>query len=176
MRDRFLALTCAAAVAALVLLPTQSTAGQSSTTRTATASTARASTDSALPGTWKLASWVRHMSNGRVLPYDPVVGILFYDGLGNMSVQIMATDPSNDNRSPAASAGAQRSMQNYTAYFGTYTIDQAKRTVTHHIRGNRSTGGAGRDAVRQFELDGDRLTLRAQADGLTHVLVWQRAK
>jgi hypothetical protein len=28
----------------------------------------------------------------------------------------------------------------------------------------------------QFDLDEARLTLRAQADGMTHVLVWQRAK
>jgi hypothetical protein len=167
MRQRFVGLICTAAVTALVSLPAIASQAPSG----GTAGNARST--SAICGTWKLASWVRHTADGRALPYDPVVGILFYDQLRNMSVQITATDPTN----ASASSAADRGPQTYTAYFGTYTIDEAKHTVTHHIRANRS-GSAGRDAVRLFELNGDRLTLRVQADadGLTHVLVWQRAR
>ena len=125
--------------------------------------------------TWKLVSWVRHTADGRVLPYDPVLGLLFYDQFGNMSVQIRADDPTTEGRPPAAANGAQRSSERYVAYFGTYTVDEGKHSVTHHIRGNRSQA-AGRDAVRLFELQGNQLTLRAQDDGMTHALVWDRAR
>jgi len=176
MRQRFPPLMCAAAVTTLLSMSaTISVSGQTSGARTEAVSGTRSSTLRALAGTWKLVSWVRHTADGRVLPYEPVLGLLFYDQFGNMSVQIRADDPTNESRPPAASTGAQGSSERYVAYFGTYTVDENKRTVTHHIRGNRSQA-AGRDAVRLFELQGNQLTLRAQDDGMTHALVWDRAR
>jgi hypothetical protein len=175
MRRRFPPLMCAAAVTTLVSMSaTISGSGQTSTARTEAVSGTRSSTVRALAGTWKLVSWVRHTADGRVLPYEPVLGLLFYDQFGNMSVQIRAEDPTNEGRPPAASTGAQGSSERYVAYFGTY-VDEGKRAVTHHIRGNRSQA-TGIDAVRVFELQGNQLTLRAQADGMTHALVWHRAR
>jgi hypothetical protein len=120
-------------------------------------------------------SWVRHTADKRVLGYDDVVGLLFYDRAGNMGVLIIATDKADPkSAASAAPGGDRRGARTYTAYFGNYTVDEIKRTVTHHIRANRSLS-SGRDVVRQFAMSGNRLTLTALAEGLTHVLVWERA-
>jgi hypothetical protein len=65
-------------------------------------------------------------------------------------------------------------LAGYTAYFGTYTIDEAARTVTHHRTGNLNPGGLG-DFVRRYEfVTEDRLILRPLES--TNALTWERLK
>src|SRR5258708_23325256 len=76
---------------------------------------------------------------------------------------------------PAEKASA---LEGYYAYFGTWTIDPLGATVTHHLRQSIYPGEGGEDFVRQFSLDGDRLTLVAKVHemGEDHQrrLVWER--
>ncbi|MSQ15052.1 MAG: hypothetical protein EXR50_04215 [Dehalococcoidia bacterium] len=69
---------------------------------------------------------------------------------------------------------AKAAIHGYTAYFGTYTIDEEARTVTHHRAGNLNPGGID-DGVRGYEFaSDDRLILRPV--GATNELTWERIK
>ena len=68
---------------------------------------------------------------------------------------------------------AQAALAGYIAYFGTYSIDERARTVTHHRQGSVQPGDVA-DLVRGYEFAGDRLILRPP--GTTYEVVWERIK
>jgi lipocalin-like protein len=114
-------------------------------------------------GTWRLVS-------------DVSTGLMYYDSLGNMAAQVMP------NRSRSKYAGAQPTPEEakdaitgYLAYFGTYTVDENARTITHHRKANINPGQVGDDVVRAYVFGaGDRLILTPT--GATNQIVWERAK
>lgn len=80
-------------------------------------------------------------------PYgaDPK-GSMFVDAGGHFSVIVV-------------SAGKARSI----AYFGTYSVDDAGKSVTLHVEASSGGGGidfAGRDVKRLISLNGDELTVQ----------------
>ena len=102
-------------------------------------------------------------------------GVITYTAQGTMAVQIMP------DRARPSFAGAQptpdeakAALTGYTAYFDTYTIDEAARTVTHHRTGNLNPGRLN-DAVRRYEFaTEDRVILRP-LENIT-ALTWERIK
>jgi len=124
-------------------------------------------------GTWRLVSIT---SNGRTDPNRGLhpTGLISYDRTGQMAVQIMpdrvrpkyaASEPTPDE--------AKAAITGYTAYFGTYTIDESARTVTHHRIGNINPGALA-DVVRHYEFGpGDWLILMPVEDP-TAQLTWER--
>ncbi len=69
---------------------------------------------------------------------------------------------------------AKAAITGYIAYFGTFTVDEKARTVTHHRTGNINPGGLG-DFVRRYEFaPGDRLILRPMEN--MNALTWERLK
>lgn len=101
-----------------------SLAGQSRTTQGADAKR--------LLGTWRL---VETTTDGKP---DPVrglhpIGLLYYDTTGHMAAQIT---PEGGRRAFAGTGPtpeeAQAALRGYTAYFGTYSVDERARTVTNH--------------------------------------------
>jgi len=137
-----------------------------------------------LAGTWTLATSEFRWSNGEIADlYGPdAVGLLIYGPRGRMSVQIMrANRPafvSGDLRSGTPEE-ARAAFEGYVAYFGSYDVDEAAGTVTHHMRGSLFPNWVGQDLVRFYEVAGNRLTLRtppmpAAGKSFTGVLVWER--
>ena len=63
-------------------------------------------------------------------------------------------------------------VKDYIAYFGTYTVDEAAGTVTHHRQDSLQPGDG--DLVRRYELNGDRLVLLAPNSTLE--VTWERIK
>ncbi len=126
-------------------------------------------------GTWKLVSFESAESNP--LRDGHPIGLIHYDAAGNMSVQIM---PDRDRpkwkqgESPTPEQ-AKEAITGYVAYFGTYTVDEKARTVSHHRKGTINAGGVGVDLVRQYELTGDRLILTPVDTPSTH-LTWERVR
>ena len=114
-------------------------------------------------GTWRLVS-------------NTQTGIMIYDNLGNMAAQVM---PKRARSKYAAAEPtpeeAKDAITGYLAYFGTYTVDEQARTITHHRKGNINPGGVGDDVVRVYVFESnDRLVLTPA--GSTNKIVWERAR
>jgi hypothetical protein len=141
-----------------------------------------------LPGAWRLVSIETIKPNGEVIyPFygKHPEGLLMYDKSGWMSVQIVSdprpTVPTADSREDFLAAPVDqksKAIDGYYAYFGTWTADATKGTVTHHIDTSLYPAERGENGIRHLILEGDRLTLTAKTHemGEEHErkLVWQR--
>src|SRR5215471_4822963 len=102
----------------------------------------RSRSQNQLVGTWRLISRVVTTGDGTIVR-DPglgaaPIGYLMYDSSGHVVAEIMKTDrPTviDCSLSTAAPVNNSQSVNGYDAYFGTYTIDPAIHTVTHHLEG-----------------------------------------
>lgn len=127
-------------------------------------------------GMWRLVSITQE--NGRPDPNRGAqpTGFIYYDATGRMAVQIM---PERALRRPYAGGQptpdeAQAALRGYTAYFGTYKVDERARTVTHHREGNINPGALN-EVVRRYEfLPGGRVALMPVEN--KNRLVWERVK
>lgn len=131
-----------------------------------------------LRGTWRLVSyesqkspdagWLRRFGDGPK-------GFIMYDGTGHMMVAFEKMPPppkfaSGDDWQPTPDE-ARAAYLGFVAYFGTYTVDEAARAVTHHVEGSLNPSYFGTDQLRPAVLKGNRLTL---SDGKTFRVVWER--
>jgi hypothetical protein len=137
-----------------------------------------------LLGTWRLVSYKACDSEGR-LQYplgENVSGLLVYEAGGNMAAHVMRNDrplfAAND-AARGTDAEVRAAFESYDSYFGTYTIDQRRQTVTHHILGASYPNWIGTDQLRHFKFDGSRLSLSTPpllfgGQSLEYVLTWER--
>jgi hypothetical protein len=114
-------------------------------------------------GTWRIVS-------------DTQVGLMYYDSVGNMAAQVMPTRP----RAKFAAAQptpeeAKDALTGYLAYFGTYTVDERAKTITHHRRGNINPGQIGDDVVRAYVFETPDRMIYTPA-GSTNKIIWERMK
>ncbi len=126
-----------------------------------------------LIGTWRLVSAV-NSPYGKWRGGKPS-GLIHYDANGYMGVQIMPSRPRRKFASflPTAEE-AHDALLGYTAYFGTYTVDEKNRTVTHHRQGNVNPSALG-DYVRRYEfVSDDTVVLKPVESGSG--LTWERIK
>jgi Lipocalin-like domain len=125
-----------------------------------------------LIGSWR---YLRTMIDGKPDPARGAnpKGIIIYDGNGFMACQV-APDREVTRAGKEPTPGeAKAALANYIAYFGTYSVDETARTVTHHRQGSVQPGDKA-DLVRSCEFVGDRLILRPA--GTTAEVVWERIK
>ncbi|MET0660453.1 MAG: lipocalin-like domain-containing protein [Steroidobacteraceae bacterium] len=136
-------------------------------------------------GTWKLLAFEDRSESGEVRYHYGAhpKGLLIYDALGHMSVQIMKVPPpkvasGDEDRVTAAEKVAL--FDAYTAYFGTYAVDVERGIITHHVDGDLADVYIGRAEQRPFELSGDRLIIKPiwTTDGKRWegVRIFERAK
>jgi hypothetical protein len=98
-----------------------------------------------LIGHWQLVSVTINDQS----PYGTdAKGSMFLDAGGHYSVVVIT-------------AGDARS----TAYFGSYTVDEAAKLVKFHVDASSRASAAERDQTRRASLDGDVLTLASQRPG-----------
>ncbi|AXK82780.1 hypothetical protein DW352_20995 [Pseudolabrys taiwanensis] len=100
-------------------------------------------------------------------------GMIYYGPAGEMSVQIAPDVARPRAGSVMTPDEAFDALKDYIAYFGTYSIDEAAGTVTHHREASIQPGDSG-DFVRRVEFTGDRLVLRPPNS--TMEVTWQRIK
>ena len=126
-------------------------------------------------GSWRLVS-IEGGNNPTNRGSKPT-GIIIYDAHGNMAAQIQPDrQRPTYTGTPSVEQMAER-MRGYTAYFGTYTIDEKAGTVTHHRQGMLDAGAV--DFVRKFELEpgGNRITLTpVGSTGRPTHLTWERVR
>ena len=130
-----------------------------------------------LVGAWRLVGY--QFDSDQVDPNrgGHPVGLLQYDTNGSMGVQIMPDRPRAKYATTLPTGEEARSaMLGYTAYFGTYTVDERAHTVTHHREGSINPGDVGRELVRRYEFQSpDRMAL-IPLDGLPRTLTWERIR
>jgi len=100
-------------------------------------------------------------------------GMIYYGPHGEMAVQIAPDGKRTRAVAMMTPDEAFTAVKDYIAYFGTYTVDEAAGTVTHHRQDSLQPGDNG-DLVRRYELNGDRLILRAPNSTLE--VTWERIK
>lgn len=137
-------------------------------------------------GTWKLVSYVGEdvASGNRTDVMGPhPSGYIEYGRDGRMIVIIVGSDRKKPAGSVATPAEAQALLTSLLAYAGTYTLDTAAHTVTHHIEVSWDQTRTGESHVRTYRFEGDRLTLTTQpsrdpATGRPSVrtVVWERVR
>jgi hypothetical protein len=140
-----------------------------------------------LAGAWELESRTVTRGTGDVVD-DPVLGArplgrLFYSASGHMGLQMMRQGRASAITAPADAAQplSPRVALGYDAYFGTFTIDEAAGTITHHVEGSLFPEDPGRDFVRRFRLEGDTFELSFTSQGddgaaISRTLVFRRSK
>lgn len=129
-------------------------------------------------GAWRLVTFEEESTDGEVVyPYgENAAGLLTYDSSGRMSVQIMRRD-----RTPLSSADWQsvpaeeikKAIEGFTAFFGSYEIDEANSTILHRVEGHVLPESVGKVLRREFSFSGDVLTLKPSP---TRRVVWERIK
>lgn len=132
-----------------------------------------------LVGTWKLVKWEVFDANGgptRPGAYD--VGRVNYDAAGQMSAHLM-NSANKSGTTPATDADRAAAYRRYLGYFGSFTVDEARGIVIHHVVGSSNPTFPGTDQIRYFNLstDGDTLTLSLKnGDRVTQTLTWERVR
>ena len=124
-----------------------------------------------------IGSW-RHVGstvNGQPRPGQGARprGIIMYDAHGHMACQVAPDRNVTRNGDKPTGEEAVAALDGHIAYFGTYSVDEKARTVTHHRQGSVQPGDTG-DLVRGYEFTGDRLVLRPA--GTNAEVVWERIK
>jgi hypothetical protein len=127
-------------------------------------------------GTWRLVSIEVNSQADPNRGAHPT-GLIYYDAAGYMAAQIMPDRPRPKYvGSQPTPEEAKTALIGYTAYFGTYSIDERSRTVTHHRKGCLNPGLVGVDAVRRYEFAAvDRLIL-TPVENPSSRLTWERIK
>ena len=125
-------------------------------------------------GTWRLISITG--GNNPQARGKPT-GLIIYDAHGNMAAQIQPDrQRPTYTGTPTPEQLAERA-RGYTAYFGTYTIDEKAGIVTHHRQGQLDSGAV--DFVRKFELTdgGNRIVLTpVGGNNPPTQLTWERVR
>ncbi|MGA7522083.1 MAG: lipocalin-like domain-containing protein [Acidobacteriaceae bacterium] len=120
-----------------------------------------------LIGAWRLVSLQSAGADGKVMSVPGLRGTLIYTRDGHMSVQIMYP-------ASAASLSNDYVRNGYEASFGSYDVDEAKHTVTHHVQGSITRALVGKDLVRVYEFTTDgRLTIRSTRPDEHWSVTWQ---
>jgi hypothetical protein len=108
------------------------------------------------------------------------VGILMLDGDGLLSLQEMRSDLpqfGTNNRQEGTADENKAIVQGSICYFGTYTIDEAAKTLIFHLEGCSFPNWNGTEQKRSFTLTGDELTWTGVgSSGRPIHTVWKRAK
>jgi hypothetical protein len=113
-----------------------------------------------LIGAWHLAHIEAPGSDGKPVDITQPKGMLIYTRDGHMSVQLMYPKSANAQSNEYVEDG-------YEASFGSYDVDEATHTLTHHVQASVTRDLlVGKDLLRvyQFTEDGHLIIRSARAD------------
>jgi hypothetical protein len=135
-----------------------------------------------LVGTWTNASLDARTDDGQ--PFDAfggnTRGILFFAATRHFAVILIGdfrTKFASGNRLRGTPPEYEGMARGTNAYYGTYTVDEARATIVLHVEGSAFANWDATDQMRTFILRGDELTLAspATAAGGTAIVAWRRA-
>jgi len=133
-------------------------------------------------GTWRLSSFDATLAGGTTTkPYgDAPEGRIQYEKSGRMSAMLMRTDRKKISAASLETAPLEElrdATSGFTAYYGTFDIDESKKIVTHHLKFANNPNWVGTDLVRSYQFENNTLILTATSParpGATLRLVWER--
>jgi|SRR5690348_8507487 len=131
---------------------------------------------SAFVGTWRLVLFEQDSAGALLRRGAHPTGYLYYDASGHMAAQIQ---PERQRASWAQTVAptAEQALDaatGYIAYFGTYSVNEQSRIVTHHREGALNLDVV--DYSRRYEFQGnDRLVLLPVGRPGVR-LVWERVR
>lgn len=138
-------------------------------------------------GTWRMVGAQRQAVDGSgEITYPRGVrpsGYIIYDEDGMMYVQIMNSDevrPPKTGPRQLSPEDQTQAFSSYTAYFGTYTIDEEEGSVIHDPQANTNPRLVGDARKRFLEITPDTLelnTFNTGDDGVERITrrMWERA-
>ncbi len=135
-----------------------------------------------LLGTWTIVSWEQKKSDGTKLQqFGPSPkGIAFFDAGGRYIIAVMRSDRARyaSNALWQGTAEENKATADGTqTYFGTYSINEADRSIAIHIEASSFPNWNGTDQKRIVAITGDQLTLTLRPPSGENVdVVWKRAK
>jgi hypothetical protein len=125
-----------------------------------------------LVGLWQLVGQFNISKEGQQIPVaERQRGRISWDRSGHVWVLLY-----NDGRKAPASPlmptlDEYREMNSgLMTYYGTYDIDEAKQTVTHHLQAAANPSLIGTDLVRRYEFTGNRVALIFPGEAQRHVV------
>jgi hypothetical protein len=117
-----------------------------------------------LIGSWKLISTERRNMKGELVrAYPGWTGFIVYSGSGHMLVHMAEPYRRRPVGELPTAEETMAAYQNYTSYFGRYTIHESGTYLIHHVEGSVNPGAGGTDTQRFFEIKGKQLILRPPA-------------
>nr|VFJ62171.1 MAG: Lipocalin-like domain-containing protein [Candidatus Kentron sp. DK]VFJ62644.1 MAG: Lipocalin-like domain-containing protein [Candidatus Kentron sp. DK] len=136
-------------------------------------------------GTWKLVSCEVKVEGGEsVFPMGQVpVGRLMYDEKDNMLVALANAERprmSNDVHkmfAPLEEKGP--AFDSFEAYFGSYSVNETEKVITHHVESGLFPNWTGSSQQRFYSFTGNRLELSTppvehEGSRVVAVLLWER--
>jgi hypothetical protein len=134
-------------------------------------------------GTWKLVSYEVRRADGKVTyPWgDSPQGRLMYSEDDYVSVAMMGSDRTRFAARELKLGTPQEkvaAVDSYISYAGRYEVVGGNKVV-HHVEVSLFPNWVGRDQVRSFKFDGNRLMLTTEPDPndekrKTGHLIWER--
>src|SRR5579864_3613402 len=121
-----------------------------------------------LIGAWHLVHIDAPGPDGKSMPIPQPKGMLIYTRDGHMSVQLMYPES-------AKTLSNEYVLNGYEASFGSYDVDEATHTLTHHVQGSNTRDLlVGKDLPRayQFTVDG-KLTIRSARPDERWSVTWE---
>ncbi len=122
-----------------------------------------------LIGTWHLVHIDEPDPDGKSVPIPQPKGMLIYTRDGHMSVQLMYAKSAN-------TLSNEYVLNGYEASFGSFDVDEAAHTVTHHVQGSNTRDLlVGKDLPRKFEFTADgHLIIRSVRPDEHWSVTWER--
>jgi hypothetical protein len=136
-----------------------------------------------LTGTWMLVSIAQTAKDGtkpQLFGPNPK-GVQIFDASGQWAQILVRPDRPKfkvNNRLEGTPEENKTAVQGTSATFGTWSVDEASKTLTVHYEGSLFPNQVGTDAKRTVSVTGDELKVSnpATASGLKSDTVWKRAK
>ena len=135
-----------------------------------------------LVGAWMTVSITSQHGDKQVEPFGPnPKGIQIFDASGRFAIMAMRNDlPKvvSNNRQTQTMEESQTITRGTIAYFGTWTANDADKTLTVNIEGDTFPNFAGTVQKRRFEISGDQLVITnpTGASGGIVTVVLKRAR
>ena len=128
-----------------------------------------------LLGTWELVSlWWRFPDGQTTEPWGAhPVGRITYDARGNVTALLM-----HEARNEADGRGSPADIQDdFSAYFGCYTVDPEGGVITHRVSGSLSAAHASGEIRRNYEIKDGILNLSfirpREGEPVVYNLTWK---